>query len=598
MADKMGKIKTPTPPAPRTSHRPGARKVEKDVDVKLDHHVEARTTAEALGAAQREISVAEFFEKNKHLLGYENPAKSLLTVVKEAFDNALDACEEARILPDIYLEIKQVEGTQDRFKVIIEDNGPGIVKKNLARVFGKLLYGSKFHKLKMARGQQGIGISGAVLYSQLTTGKPTKIYSRIGDGKVHVYELLIDVRKNEPEVVSESEAKGAGSGVRIEMEIKGDYRRGKQSVYEYVRETAIMNPYAKITFVDPDSNKFDFPRAVKQLPPEPKEIQPHPAGVELGVLIRMMRETKARNIVGFLSGEFSRISSAKANEVCAIAKVDAKVSPRSVTREEAERLHGAMQQVKLQAPPTDCLSPIGEKAIEEGLKKELSPEFVKAVTRSPAVYRGNPFQIEAAVAFGGGLAATTNGTEGAAGGEAQPATIMRFANKVPLLYDQSACAMTKAILQTDWRRYGLSQPSGALPVGPVAFLVHIASVWVPFTSEGKTAIASYPEILKEIKLALQDCGRQLQLYLGRKLRKQLEMKKREMFKIYGEELAEHLAKLTNKSREEILKRITKVAEKLYEAGEIEEGGAEVVEEKKEIEEGEEEVDVKKSKGKK
>lgn len=554
----------------------------------MDHHVETERVAEAL-ALQREISVAEFFEKNKHLLGYENPAKSLLTVVKEVVDNSGDACEEARILPDIFVEIKRVEGTQDRFKVIIEDNGPGIIKKNLPRVFGKLLYGSKFHRLKQNRGQQGIGVSGAVLYSQLTTGKPTKIYSKVGDGKVHIYELLIDVRKNEPEIVSETEAKGAGHGVRIEMEIKGEYRKGKQSVAEYVRETAIMNPYAKITFVDPEGQKTEFPRAVKQLPPEPKEIAPHPSGVELGVLIRMLKDTKARNITGFLSSEFSRISAQKAKEICDLAQIDSKVSPKTVTREEAERLWNAMQQTKLQAPPTDCLSPIGEKAIEEGLKKELNPEFVTSVTRSPSVYSGRPFQIEAAVAYGGGLAAESTA------GEAQPAQILRFANKVPLLYDQSACAMTKGIIQTDWRRYGLSQPGGALPVGPVAFLVHIVSVWIPFTSEGKTAIASYPEILKEIKLALQDCGRQLQLYLSRKMRGQLEAKKREMFKHYSQELAESLAVLTKESKETIMKKLIKMAEKLYAAGEIEEGAPEVVEAKAEEseEEGEEKEEKKK-----
>lgn len=499
-----------------------------------------------MSKSQREVSVAEFFEKNKHLLGYENPQKSLLTVVREAVDNALDACEEARILPDVFVEIKKIDEKGERFKLIVEDNGPGIVKANIPKVFGKLLYGSKFHRLRQSRGQQGIGISGAVLYAQLTTGKPTKIYSRIGDKKTHIYELHIDTTKNDPEIVSENTVSGEGHGVRIEMDVKGKYVKGKQSIFEYLRETAIMNPYSKIIFIDPEGEKTHFERVINKLPKEPKEIKPHPAGIELGILLRMLKNTSTRNLNGFLMTEFCKIGSTTANEICMSANIDSKLSPKTITRDEADKLLTAMQTVKIQNPPTDCLSPLGEKALEEGLKKELDPEYVVSVTRSPSVYSGRPFQIEVGIAYGGKI-----DPQGAA-------SILRFANRVPLLYEQSACAITKSIIQTEWKRYGMQQSGESIPIGPLAFTVNFLSVWVPFTSEGKEAIASYPEVIKEVKLALQEAGRKLGLYLSAKNREKMKAERASIFKRYIPRLAEALADITGEKIEGIEKHFEKL----------------------------------------
>jgi DNA topoisomerase-6 subunit B len=218
-----------------------------------------------------------------------------------------------------------------------------------------------------------------------------------------------------------------------------------------------------------------------------------------------------------------------------------------------------MQLVKLKAPPTDCLSPLGEKLIVEGLKKETGAEYVVAVTRTPSVYRGYPFQIEAGIAYGGNLP------------QDQPAQLLRFANKVPLLYHQSDCALTEATVETDFRRYGLSQSQGQLPVGPLVILIHFASVWVPFTSEGKQAIAKYPEIMKEVKLALQDAGRKLASYV-RQLRKTREAQlRKELFEKYIPELAEDLEKLTNEQKEKIIEALEKMIKKGDVSGKEESG---------------------------
>ncbi|MEM5772714.1 MAG: DNA topoisomerase VI subunit B [Candidatus Aenigmatarchaeota archaeon] len=517
------------------------------------------TIAEKMAKDMKEVSVAEFFEKNRHLLGYENPAKALLTVVKEGVDNSLDACGEAGILPEIKVVVKPTNA--ERFKVVIEDNGPGVIESKVPYAFGKFLYGSKFHRLRQSRGVQGLGIHGAVLYSQLTTGKPTRITTSTGKD-IHIFELMIDVIKNEPIIVSHKVEKNPSKwhGVKIEMEIEGKYVERAQSVPEYLKQTAIANPYAKIIFDGPNG-KIEFERAVKEMPKQPKEIKPHPYGVEIGLLRRMLSTTKTKTLLQFLTSEFSRVGRRSAEQICKLAKLELNKKPQQLTHEESERLHKAMQLVKLIAPPTDCLSPLGEKLIMEGLKKETGAEYVVAVTRPPSVYRGNPFQVECGLAYGGNLP------------QDQTAQLLRFANKVPLLYHQADCALTEATVETDFRRYGLSQSQGQLPVGPLVIFIHFASVWVPFTSEGKQAIAKYPEIIREIKLALQDAGRKLASYVRQIRRERESQMRRELFGKYIPELAESLEKLTGEQKEKIIEELEKIIKKGEVSGK-EEGGSE------------------------
>jgi DNA topoisomerase-6 subunit B len=461
--------------------------------------------------------------------------------------NSLDATNEANILPEIYVSVKQVG--IDRFKVVVEDNGPGVVEAKVPYAFGKFLYGSKFHRLRQSRGVQGLGIHGAILYSQLTTGKPVKITSSIGKD-ISIFELMIDVARNEPHIISIKKEKNPNKwhGVKIEMEIEGRYTEKPPSVLEYLKQTAIANPYATIIFDGPNG-KIEFKRATEQIPVQPKEIKPHPYGVELGILRRMLKDTKTKNMLSFLTTEFCRVGRNSAEQICKLARIELKRKPQEITPEESERLHKAMQMVKLMAPPTNCLSPLTEKLIEEGLKKEIEAEYVVAVTRPPTVYRGYPFQVECGLAYGGKLP------------ENETAKILRFANKVPLLYHQGDCAITEAITEVDWRRYGLQQSSGSLPVGPLAILVHFASVWVPFTSEGKQAIANYPEIVKEIKLALQDAGRKLASYIRQKRKVRERMLRRQIFERYVPEVAKAVAKLTNKDYKTILKKLEDMIKK-------------------------------------
>ena len=524
-----------------------------------------KTTVSAveMGARQREISVSEFFTKNRHLLGFDNPRKALLTCVKEAVDNALDAAEEAGILPDVLvtLEVVPTNGTTPpasqatRFRVTVSDNGPGIVRQQIPPIFAKLLYGSKFHRLRMSRGQQGIGISAAGMYAQLTTGKPVQIISRTGArAAAHFFEVQIDTKKNEPRIFESKKIDWEHPrGTQVALEIEGRYQKGRASVDEYVEQVAIANPHVRLVYHAPDGEKREYPRTIQELPPQPKEIKPHPYGIELGVLLRMLQDTKSHSLAGFLAGDFSRVSSVVAQEICKSAKLSPDARPRSIHGEDAEALYKAIQTTKIMAPPSNCISPIGEKAILHGLYKQIKGEFYTAVTRPPSVYRGNPFIIEAGLAFGRGpeqvAAAATEApaaplAEGEeAKGDDELARVIRYANRVPLLYQQSACATFKAALETAWKNYGVTQSRGALPAGPMVIFVHMASVWVPFTSESKEAIADYDEIRKDIKLALQECGRRLGVFLRRRERAKSEFRRRNIFELYIEEVVEACARL-------------------------------------------------------
>jgi len=484
--------------------------------------VRQRRTAEQMAAMQREISVSEFFTKNRHLLGFDNPRKALLTAVKEGVDNSLDACEEAGILPDIRIAISPIEGRDDRYRVVIADNGPGIVPPQVPRIFAKLLYGSKFHRMKMSRGQQGIGISAAGMYGQLTTGRPTRIISKTASRKkAYECELLLDTRKNEPQLVREQETDwDRPHGTHVEMDMEAKYTRGRQSVEEYLYQVSIANPHATIRFDPPEGESFVLQRSTNEMPPEPREIKPHPLGIELGMLIGMLQTTTARTLASFLHSDFTRVSSGVAKDICRRARLPENAKPSRIARQEADALYSALQQTRLMKPPTDCVVPIGQELLLKGLKRGVEADFHHTVTRPPAVYRGNPFQIEVGLAYGGQLPAD------------EPCRVLRFANRVPLLYQQSACAVTRACATTAWRNYGIAQSQGQLPVGPLAVVVHVASVWVPFTSESKEAIAHYPEILKEIKLALQECGRKLGIYVRHRRREADAERKRQYITKY------------------------------------------------------------------
>jgi DNA topoisomerase-6 subunit B len=409
-------------------------------------------------------------------------------------------------------------------------------------------------------------------------------------------------------------------GTRVELEIVADWRTGQRFVNRYVEHTALSNPHTTLHYVRPRAARLSFPRSTGELPKEAAEIKPHPHGVELGALMMMAGDSKSHDVQGFLKSAFSRVSSSVADEILKRAAFKGRVRPRDLAedRELAEQLHKAIGATKIMNPPVNCLSPIGDELMRRGLisflsvvetegpegdeqldldsaaKKKVArtgaagrraksqpeqaaserdsggsgdavpPEegvekikghnyFIATVTRPPKVYRGNPFQVEVGLAYGGSWPAD------------KPVELFRFANRVPLLFQKGACGMTEAVVKTDWRNYLLSQPRGSLPVGPMALMVHIASVWVPFTSEAKEAVAHYPEITKEIQLAAQECGRKLAAHIRKKQHLDYQAQRRSIFELYIEEVAVAIGKITGKSPVPIKRDFMRVANKVTEA---------------------------------
>jgi len=698
---------------------------------------EGEGIADELAESQRSISIAEFFEKNRQMLGFDSGAKALVTAVKEAVDNALDACEEAGITPDIYVEIQEAG---DYYRLIVEDNGPGITREQIPNIFGKLLYGSRFHKREQNRGQQGIGISAAVLHSQKTSGKPAKITSRTEQhADAQYFELIVDTDANEPEIsVEDTTTWERPHGTRIELEMEANMR-ARQQLHDYIKHTAVVNPHARIELVEPKEH-LKYERTTDQLPDETEEIRPHPHGVELGTLLTMLEATDSYSISGFMQGEFTRVGQKTSDDVianfndrhfgremswygpqshedgdvaravqqavsnkgkdataefadsvatavseagrvahCRLVEIvdghadrieddyqktfgstvreaaveaawdaitdqrtpdvyelvdevtttrkdDAAVQgiaeriadkfddegrhrvthsdledyvaraadmteerddatfgetarekivdalwevasqvpddPPNVSeiaddRDTASDLLEAMRETDIIAPPTGCLAPITAELVEKGLKKEFDADFYAASTRDAAVHGGDPFIVEAGIAYGGDI-------------ETNQAQVMRFANRVPLVYQRGACATTDVVKGINWRNYGLDQPGGSgIPNDEAVIMVHIASTNVPFTSESKDAVANIPEIESEIELAIREAARDLKSYLNKRRSMQQRREKQNKLATILPEMAEKLTEVTGEDELDIDDSIARIMNNVLVEREIE-----------------------------
>ena len=518
--------------------------------------------AEKIASKQKQISISEFFEKNKHFLGFDTLQRAVITAVKEAVDNSLDACEEARILPTIKVEINKLKG--DKLELICQDNGPGIPRNSVENVFGKFLLGSRFHAIRQTRGQQGIGITGVVMYSQLTTGSKTHVISKIksDSSAVHV-DLGLDTRKNKATKSNEirdvwfEDGEEVVSGLKIKTVMKAKYQRGRQSVHQYLRMTSIVNPHATIQLIvrDSDGEIIDqghWIRTTEKLPRVVEEIKPHPHGIHLGQLQRMLKEADERKLTSFLRHNFSGVSMRAAKEILGKAELEEGRTPVRIKADEAQAMLDSFQEVKLLAPPTDCLSPIEEILIKKGLSKAIDSRFASTVTRKPAVSQGNPFQIEVGLVFGGDLAADG------------PIEVLRFANRVPLMYQQGGCLLTKALESVDWKRYGLDHPGGkGLPKGPAAVLIHLASTNVQFTSEAKEAVSDNEEVFEEIRKAMLEVGRGLKNHLKKSKQRKKAQEKFDLINIILPEISRKSSEMLGRDEPDLSPVITRIMNAVF-----------------------------------
>ncbi len=480
----------------------------------------------------REHSVAEFFKKNKHMLGFVGKVRSLTTAVHEYVTNSLDACEEAAILPDIFVQLDQVD--DEVYKLVVRDNGPGIPPKIAPKVFGKLLAGTKFHRMIQTRGQQGIGAAAVTIFAQMTTGKPVHVKTSDGSGVIHEMDIMMDVKKNEPIVLNKQRYFGKFRGTEVTAYLgEVQYNRGQYSVYEYLRRTAIANPHVTVTFVEPGGKKFVFYRTSFTPVVLEKEAKPHPMGLTPDDLLTIARRTRARTVASMLLRELQAFGQKTLQELRKLVSVDLEKKPEELTFAEAAEIVKAFRKMKFRAPSTDVLIPIGEPQIRKSLKAHFSPKFVAVVTRKPKVYRGGiPFQVEVGIAFGGNI---------------ESFTLMRFANRVPLLFDAGGCAITQAVNSVNWKNYGIDDLRSA----PIVIFVNLVSTHVPYTTAGKQAIADIPEVYEEIRAALMDAGRKLREYTSKLAQLEELLHKKKILEHYLPEVATGLARILEKDPKDI-----------------------------------------------
>ena len=593
-----------------------------------------------------QISPSEFFYSNRDLAGFSNPTRSLYTAVREFVENALDACDQKGILPDVHLTIKAVDPDKPDPKpyiLTVKDNGPGIDAEHIPLAFGTVLYGSKFG-LKQARGMFGLGATMAILYGQITTNKPVTVKSS-SDAKIqNQFEILLDIQKNKPVIVKHTTKEASKKGLSVSICLEGDYSKAGNKIRDYVYETSLITPYASITFDDPKGQKFSHPRFVKEIPPPPTIIRPHPHGIDVERIRRMIVESqfeiptiddamieKVRKDLGlskktlsftsimdkakkkwknlsrqvrvvialmsflkmdfeklnkiriedldipnkklfywdfgdsqsksvdmdpdsqyykqltntvqgeplttFLTKRFQRIGPTTAVKFAEFAKFKPEKRMGTLTNQELVNLSDALQKFEdFMAPDSSCLAPLGAEPLEKGIKKFFNPDFTAVVQRPASAYSGFPFIIEMGIAYGGDIKS---------GGP----HVYRYANRIPLLYDEGSDVVLKVVHDTDWGRYKIKGEP------PFIIVSHICSTRIPYKTAGKENVADRQEIERELRLALQFLSRKLASFMSKRGQAEMAKKRANLYAKYIPMIAEFCTELSGKKKEPNFQKI-------------------------------------------
>jgi len=496
------------------------------------------------GEKFKAISVADFFYKNREIAGFDNPVRATYTIVRELVENALDACEQYSILPDV--RVKLIDEGNSIYRLKVEDNGIGVPYEQIPYAFGQILFGSKY-TLRQSRGIFGLGGKMAVLYGQITAHSNVKVISSQGGYEKYMFELSINIQENKP-IIKKKEVRpnpGRWRGTIVEIKFEGDYIRAKPKIIEYFRQTSIILPYANILFIDPDGVLYRFDRITTVMPKPPQEIKPHPHGIDIEMINRMINSSRSSTLLDFLVNNFHRVGVATALSFLKSVKIDPEMNPRDLKPEDIVKLVNKMKVYdKFRPPDPDCLSCIGPELFKAGIIREFNPEFVTITQRKPSAYSGHPFVVEAAIAYGGRIPIVPP----------DEILVYRYANKIPLLYDLHNDVTMKVIKKINWKRYKID-----LANMPLAFFVHICSTKIPYKTVGKEYIADRPEVEYEIEWALKTCARNLRIYLSKKEKINIAHRRYSIIEKYLPIISQFTTELANENTqpnyEKILKRL-------------------------------------------
>jgi len=581
----------------------------------------------------QEISPADFFYRNREIAGFTNPSRAIFVSIRELVENSLDSADQLNVPPEVFVRLSEedasttAESGNGVYRLVVMDNGSGIASRHIPSAFGQVLFGSNY-KLKQARGTFGLGGTMAILYGQITTHKPVLIRSSTGGSKVYEFKMMIDIQRNRPLILDRKTKRNKEKwrGTIVEYSLEGDYYRAMSKILEYLKQTALVTPYADIKFVDPKGRLYMFNRATTEMPPPPTETLAHPYGVDVETLQRLIRVTTCRNLLDFMRKHFHRVGQGTSlnflDFVGFIRTTDPKrLKPEDVTKlvetanksKKFRKFFGKVSEEKIKAslkktksqnmidflkgsfpnvdrsiiirllaaagfvrtknpkklkpneivtlvrmmkqftgflpPDASCLSPLGEDLLKAGILKELKPEFIAVSQRKPSTYAGHPFIVETAIAYGGNIP------------KRDDIVVYRFANKIPLLYDESSDVSVKVIRSINWRRYKVS------PGMPLAIMIHLCSTKVPYKTVGKEFIADRPEVKIEVLNGIREVARRLQTFLAKREHVAQEKKRLSVFSKYLPKIARFSTDLAGKTETPDIELLMKSVRK-YEKQEV------------------------------
>jgi DNA topoisomerase-6 subunit B len=497
-----------------------------------------------------EISPADFFYRNRDIAGFTNPTRAIFSSVRELVENALDASDLHGVPPEVYVRLSQEDGGSEGevYLLRVEDNGSGVPARHIPSAFGQVLFGSKY-KLRQARGTFGLGGTMAILYGQITTHKPVYVASSTGTSRIYEYKLMIDIQRNRPIILDRKAHRNKTNwrGTAVEYSLEGDYLRAMPKLLEYLKQTAMVTPYANITFVDPKGRLYRFTRVTTEMPPPPEETLPHPYGVDVETIQRLTKITNCKNMLDFMQTHFHRVGERTAQQFMKFAGISEKKDPRKLKPQEVVRLVRMIKKFDgFLRPDASCLSPLGEELLKVGILKELKPDFIAVCQRKPSAYSGHPFIVETAIAYGGDIP------------KEDDILVYRFANRIPLLYDEASDVAVKVIRSISWRTYKVSADM------PIAIVVHLCSTKVPYKTVGKEFIADRPEVRKEILNGIREAARRMRRFLTRKEHVARERRRLSVFSKYLPKIAEFSTGLAGKEEtpdiEALLRSVKKFEE--------------------------------------
>lgn len=514
-------------------------------------------------------STAEYFAKNLQQVGFSSATKAVLTTLKESMDNSLDACEEAGITPHIKVIIKK-EGAgslrnADLISVVVEDNGPGLEEQNIKRVFGEYLTSSKFGRGRCSRGQQGIGISAAVTWAQLTQARGVQVTSKTKNSR-KALSVIVDMDiKNNKGILKNKQTVSTDKkhGLKVEFLINGRIQlNGDGGLITYLEGTALVNPHLELEYQLLDQPLKKIPRVSDKVPKIPPAALPHPHTMNLGEFLQYASLCGRISLKKFLTKAFSRIGDKTLSELKkeGLNATFLNKGLNSISEKEYKKIFSALHKVELPKPSSKSVLSIGEEGLAESIHRLGDIDFFSVVTRKPKICDYKSVVVEVA------LARLNN-----KGTEEEGVQLLRFANRVPLQFDKSACAITKSVESVNWRAYGLSQSRKSLPLGPYVFAVSVVSPFIKFKNASKETIDASEELVEEIRLGLMQAGQKLKRHIRKEKNTEDLFRKKEYIEKFAPILIQKIKDITGVSQNQIkqaekglhaiLSKDTKLAEK-------------------------------------